>query len=113
MLEHELEEWSWYWTDKKSDYVLVYANDDCDQQIKNSLIFNVRECCWNLIEDNELAELIKQRMLGAGVPIVTMEYIAKVKNDLEYRINEMLERGEAPRLINEMIRSYTRESDVE
>ena len=59
------------WTVDAADYVLLCLEPDGVCLPEQCLIFNVVKSGITIIDDNERARAVVQRMIAAGVPIVT------------------------------------------
>jgi hypothetical protein len=66
---HDLSKLSFYW--ESGDYVLYNRFPDERNNPDRAVICNVRKHTAVVIEDDEIALAIKQRMLEAGVPVLS------------------------------------------
>ena len=104
------DDWSYMWCERKDDFVLLKVRGDDYQSIEDCLIYDVKDHSMLIIEDDQLAHEIMERMKSAGVPIVPHTSYPPGLNPLEQLINEMLEAGKGPGEINSAIREYEQRS---
>ena len=96
------------WSERKDDFVLLKVNGDDRLSTEHCLIYDLKDHTTWIIEDDEFAEQLMQRMKTAGVPIVFRDELPPGQNELEKKINEMLEAGIPHDEINAFIREYQR-----
>jgi hypothetical protein len=105
-MDAEFESQSFYWNERKDDYVLLKVSGDDLNSIDHCLIYNAKEHYSTIIEDDDLEVRIMRKMQDAGVPIVKER--PPGENIVARMINDMLEAGRPPREINAAIKEHQR-----
>jgi hypothetical protein len=62
-----VERYAFMWTDEVQDWVLLALEEDLD----SALPYNLKSKLISVIEDNDMASAVVQRMRDAGVSVVT------------------------------------------
>ena len=107
-MTQDLDPWSHMWTDKRSEYALLCSNKSADNPLAHCIVYDLVERGMILMEDEELAQAIMERMLEAGVPIVTKDQVPFGQNECELMINRMIDEGKSIEEVNEAIAEYKR-----
>lgn len=66
----DLEQYKYLWETTASQWALFYVNYSKKDELPKYLIVDVKEKRALVIEDNDLARLIQEKMLAVGLPIV-------------------------------------------
>jgi antitoxin component of MazEF toxin-antitoxin module len=65
----DLDAWSYLWDRENQAYILLQLTEESANPLDQSLIFDLYTNTIFLMEDNELAALLKERMRMEGIPV--------------------------------------------
>ena len=101
----KLDDWSYLWDEDKDDYALLVTGENPETSavdVRDCLIYNVKEHFILKIDNEEIANELMCRMLNAGSPTITKSMTRLA--DVEIMINRMLESGATTAEVNQALK---------